>query len=163
MKWKINMKGRKKEKNKKNWFPQDSNLGGVAVEVGRLATGLDRGVRFCGVINYIYHVKGPLFLPRSNKAVSPDRPQNRHHSHLVASASTAASSATSTTLLSSSRRSRRRCEDGEEGEEDQEPRAVTSRDEPEPGPSDREVHPGSRRCGGARALRLHRRRGGKGP
>jgi hypothetical protein len=53
---------------------------------------------------------------------------------------------------------------GGDDEGDQEPRAVSQREQPEAGPSDREVHPSSRRCGAASTLhRLRRHGGGKRP
>jgi hypothetical protein len=98
-----------------------------------------------------------VFHPRCIKRFPPDRPQNRHsprrlrflhrvrHHHHLGPFVPPQSPV------------------GGDDEGDQESRAISSREQPKAGPSDQEVHPGSRRCGAAPALRRLCRRGGKHP
>jgi hypothetical protein len=98
MKYKINIKRKKKEKTKKIWRPQDSNLGAVALEVGHLSIGLARG-SWSLLCHQLYLTpERSAFHPRSIKVVSPRSSPNsslpfpprrlrfhhrvRHHHHL---------------------------------------------------------------------------------
>jgi hypothetical protein len=165
-KFKINeiqnkyQKKEKKEQTKKIWLPEDLNLGAVALETGRLSIGLARGSSSLLCHQLYLTRQRAAFHPRSNKAVSPRSspksslpfPSRRlrfhhrvHHQHHLGPIAP---------------RSRRWWQD-DEG--DQEPQAISPHEQPEAGPSVREVHLGSPRCGGAPGLRRLRRRGGSIP
>jgi hypothetical protein len=109
------------------------------------------------VSSIVFNTSKGRVSPQIYKVVSPrSSPKPSPKSSLTLSPPLTACAITTTSVPSRHRSHRW----GGDDEGDQEPRAVSPREQPEAGPSDREVHPGSRRCGAAPALR---RRGGKRP